>query len=177
MEINNYIIMTQRRIYQNIYPYFITTNAKKRIWFFEDQRIAKIISDSIINSCKINYYNLYAYCIMPNHIHILVKSIYNPTTERASLPAMLRKVRQAGVPAMKSRNISSLMHSIKSFSAKKIRDECNIEFKFWQNRFNYRIAYSKQDLQNKIYYIKNNPIKSGLEDKYKQFPYLFINYS
>lgn len=155
--------MTQRRIHQNNYPYFITTNTKKQIWFFENQKIVKIISDSIIRSCNINHYVLYAYCIMPNHVHILVKNAHRPTKEQASQPAIKKK------------NISSLMHSIKSFSVKRIRDECDIEFKFWQSRFYHKIVYSKTDLKNKTIYIKNNPIKANLKDKYIRFPYLFIN--
>ena len=145
--------MTQRRIYQNNYPYFITTNTRKRIWFFDNQKIAKIISDSIINSCEMNHYILYAYCIMPNHVHILTKNMNEPTIK----------------------NISSLMHSIKSFSTKKVRDECNIEFKFWQSRFYHRVVYSQKNFENKIFYIKNNPAKAALENKYRKFPYLFIN--
>jgi len=68
--------MTQRRIYQDEFPYFITTKTRDGIWFFE-KKYSKILSDIIFYSCKLKNYILYAYCIMPDHLHMLIKQIVN----------------------------------------------------------------------------------------------------
>lgn len=66
--------MTQRLIYQAIYPYFITTNIKKRIWFFDNEKYAISLFEIVIEACKKKDFILYAFVILADHVHLLVKN-------------------------------------------------------------------------------------------------------
>ncbi|OIP96906.1 hypothetical protein AUK40_04390 [Candidatus Wirthbacteria bacterium CG2_30_54_11] len=64
--------MTQRRINQVEYPYFVTANTAERIWLFEDTQLTEQLSAIIMKACQLKCATLYAYCIMPDHVHLLV---------------------------------------------------------------------------------------------------------
>lgn len=151
--------MTQRRIYQNKYPYFITINTLKRIPLFDNIYISKIISKIIIETCEIYGYVLYSFCIMPDHLHLLIKKTTGEQPPEA---------------AIENKNISELIHTIKSFSFTKLRQNNLVIFKFWQNRFHFKIVTSDREFKNKLLYIKNNPLKLNLSKKYFDEPYMFL---
>jgi len=66
-------LMTQRRIYQDKYPYFITYNTKNNYPFFADIKKAKLLYKIILISSKKKFFLPYIFSILNNHIHMLVK--------------------------------------------------------------------------------------------------------
>lgn len=64
--------MSQRRIYQDEYPYFVTTNTRNRKPFFDDIRYAQLLHKIILEACKMKDFLVYAFCVMPDHLHLLV---------------------------------------------------------------------------------------------------------
>lgn len=179
--------MSQRRIYQEEFPYFVTTKTKDGICFFNKTKYALLLSNIIFQACHLKKYILYAYCIMPDHLHLLVKQMIShldtPTapTERCagvefedfSTPNPAR----VSVPAVGDGqyNISQLMYTIKSYFIKEIREKYNINYSIWQPRFNTRVVDTEERLRNTIEYIKYNPVKAGLPKKYQAFPYQYFN--
>lgn len=143
--------MTQRRKYQNYHPYLITTNILKRSPLFENIDYADVLSKIIFEVCGELNCKVFAYCIMPDHVHLLLQTT-------------------AG------KNISKVMQQIKSLSAKVLRDKYNFKVKFWQSRFNHQIIDSKSGVIGAITYIKNNHIKWDLSDKYSSLPYLYVSH-
>jgi len=141
--------LTQRRKHQNYHPYLITTNVLKRAQLFDDIEYASALSKIIIVVCRKLDCELYAYCIMPDHIHLLLQTNAENT-------------------------ISKVMQQIKSLSAKELRDKHDFKVKFWQSRFNHQIIDTNTGITSAIVYIKNNHIKWGLDEKYSLLPYLYI---
>ena len=93
--------------------------------------VLKYLSDLIKNKNQ-ELYQLAAFCIMPNHIHLLIK------------------------PLMK---LSTIMNMLKGSSAKKINEMLNREGIFWAKSY-YDKAIRNQRHFNIVYnYIKNNPSK------------------
>ena len=142
---SNSVFMTQRIIFQNQYPYFITTNIKNGYYLFKNEKYAYLLSGIILSVATLKDTNLLSYIIMPNHVHLLIN-------------VNLRY------------DISSFMLSIKgnfSYTAGLGR--------IWQPRYNYRIIDNKKRLENGMIYIRNNPIKARLAIKYQKLPYYFID--
>ncbi|MFA6587460.1 MAG: transposase [Patescibacteria group bacterium] len=82
--------MKPRRIHQTDFPYFITTKVKGNKSFFDNVEYSELLNDVIINTCKLKGYLLVSFCIMPDHLHLIVWQdpellITNPA--RAALPA------------------------------------------------------------------------------------------
>ncbi len=142
--------MTQRAIYQNDFPYLVTTNTYYRTQFLEKSEYAKILAKVIFNKTKELETILYGYSIIPDHLHLLIKT---------SLKA----------------NLSKVMQQVKSYYTKELRDKFAKSYKFWQPRFNFRIINTTKRLENAVYYLKNNPIKENLPSKYLEVPYLYLD--
>jgi REP element-mobilizing transposase RayT len=180
--------MTQRRIYQEEYPYFITTNIKNGIWFFDKVKYAKLLSNIIFQACRLKKHILYAYCIMPDHLHALVgkdvgSHLDKPIAGTEAHAGIDIKMSSKFTPAHPSAgavgdgdyNISQLMHAIKSYYCLAMRTQHGVNHPIWQPRFNTRIVDNEERLQNTIEYIKNNPIKNDLDKKYQREPYIYLN--
>ncbi len=168
--------MTQRRINQNRFPYFVTTNTINGEWWFEDDTYAQLLSEEIFVSAKIKGFNVLSYQIMPNHLHILVYQNGNRTLEKVRFGQvdnvfLLDERTLSSVRSTKNEEytISDLMQSIKGNFSRKVHMG-NI----WQRRFYAEVIDSGQHFQGVINYIKSNPIKDDLPRKYHKMPYQFI---
>ncbi|XOU93898.1 MAG: transposase [Candidatus Kerfeldbacteria bacterium] len=135
--------------------------------------MTKLLSDIIFNVGRLKGYNILAYQIMPDYIHLLV--YVDRTLER-----VLSKDIQQFVPSNKSTfsnvrpanqyTISNLIQSIKGNFSRKLHMG-NI----WQRRFYTRIIDTGKYLRAVTSYIKYNPIKQDLPRKYHELPYQYFN--
>lgn len=141
--------MTQHRILQNTSPYFITTNCFAKEPLFCHDNFAEILMQNIFLFCRQYQFTLYGYCIMPDHLHMLLRSS----------------------PAY---NVSRIMGAIKS---KTVTDLYKIHLwdnKLWHPRFRSRIINSRQEFETVLRYIRNNPVRAELEPQWQQLPYFYI---
>ncbi|HEX2121389.1 MAG TPA: transposase, partial [Thermoanaerobaculia bacterium] len=84
-------------------------------------------------------YKLFAWCVMPNHVHAVVHPIGTST-------------------------LASILHSWKSYSAKEINALLGRAGRLWQREYFDRIIRDDEDLEQTIQYVLANPVKSGLVD-------------
>jgi putative transposase len=84
-------------------------------------------------------YLLYAWCVMPNHVH-----------------AVLR--------ASPGHDLSSILHSWKSFTAKECNKVLAREGEFWQRESFDRIVRNRADFEQRVQYTLHNPVVAGLKD-------------
>lgn len=84
-------------------------------------------------------YRLQAWCVMPNHIHVLFQ-----LSPEETLPPIL--------------------HSWKSFTAKKCSSMLGTSGAFWQKEYYDHLVRNEGDLRRIAQYIVDNPIKAGWKD-------------
>ena len=118
-------------------------NNSNRNHYLKDDRLAKIVADTI------QYWDnrrieLYAYCIMSNHVHAVFHVFEKDENDKEQF-------------------LHNIMESIKKFSAR----ECNIILNrtgksFWQDESYDRVVRNRKDLFRIISYILDNPVKAGL---------------
>jgi REP element-mobilizing transposase RayT len=144
--------MTQRRIYQSVKPYLVTSNCFCKYPVFANTRCAEILMKNIFKFCENYKAKLYGYCTMPDHLHITIK----PSA---------------------SFNLSRVIGAIKSKTAFEILEEKLHEGRVWQPRFNDRILNTRKELLTRINYMKANPTRKCLENKYRRLPYMHISYN
>lgn len=111
--------------------------------FLKDDRLAKIVSDAILfwDGKRIE---LYAFCIMSNHVHVVLRVYEKDETG-------------------KSLYLRNIMESIKKFSARKCNDVLNRTGEiFWQDESYDRAVRDRGELYRIISYILDNPVKAGL---------------
>jgi len=101
----------------------------------------------VLNSCLHfdgNRYNLWTAVVMPDHVHLLLQPIEAEKGQWHSL--------------------SSILHSIKSFTANKVNNLLCRKGTLWQDESFDRIVRDEGEFYEKWNYIRNNPVKNGLVD-------------
>lgn len=92
-------------------------------------------------------YKLYACVVMHNHVHVLAK------------------------PWEKNR-LHDLVHSWKSFTAHKFKQDYGRKAPIWQEDYFDRIVRDEKEFLDKAQYIINNPLKTWPE--IKEYPWIWI---
>lgn len=165
--------MTQRRIYQEEYPYFVTVRTRENIPLFNKTVYAELLSREIFVSSDIKHFDILAYQIMPDHVHILT---YTRTLEKVRSEDDINNRfyinTERTLSSVRSQNnISDLLQSIKGNFSWKI-----YQGNIWQRRFYARIVNTSKYLETVIKYIRQNPIKNKLPPKYHKWPYQYFNH-
>jgi putative transposase len=87
------------------------------------------------------YYELLSYCIMPNHVHVLI------------IPIL-----QSDVPVV---SLAHINYSWKRYTANKINKILNRKGSFWQAESYDHLISSDHEFYHTIEYIIDNPVKAG----------------
>ncbi len=166
--------MTQRRIFQNEYPYFVTTSVRDGEWFFEDESYSSLLCKTIFLSGRLTGFDIISLCIMPDHLHLVViKKIAHP--RRGALSG---QTYSAGPRARDGKNtISTLLYTIKSLYYTELRITYGIVDSMWQKRFYARIVTSRIQLENILKYMRRNPLADDLPAKYHHMSYQYTNWN
>ena len=116
--------------------------------------VARIVHDAIFFYHE-KKYNVISWCIMPNHVHVLIE-------------------------VMKNISLSSILHSWRSFSSNEINKVLNRSGQLWMPEYFDRFIRDNEHFNNVVNYIHNNPVKAGLVDdptKYKWSSAGYANFS
>jgi len=118
-------------------PYFITTVTKDRTPLFQNPRLCRILLVTIEYYKTLFDYVVYGYCLMPDHLHLLL------------------------IP-QGSFTISFIMKMIKGSFAGKVNKLQGTSGPLWQPRFYDEMVRSEQQLLNQLEYMHQNPVKAEL---------------
>lgn len=139
--------------------YFITTSVHNRLKILTHQTNAEIIADSLTFLVNQGSIRIYGYVIMPDHIHLILKS----------------KVSE------------QIMRRFKSFTARKVIDNCTAKYQYvrlskmktsrggkqcfqlWEKSY-HPVAINREAVfDQKLHYIYENPVKSGLVTRAEEY--------
>jgi putative DNA methylase len=104
-------------------------------------------------------YHLLAYCIMPNHVHVLLQPRDVLPVPGADAADRLEEPDEK--PDAKS-PLSSIMHSLKSYTAHRANELLERTGPFWQHESYDHWVRDEAELERIVYYIAWNPVKAGL---------------
>lgn len=116
-------------------------------------QLAKIVTQSL-SYYDGSLYLLHAYCLMPNHLHLLIQPL--PKGE-----AMYHK-------------ISDCVQKLKSFTSKEINHLLDRTGALWQHEYYDRFIRDDADYARTVMYYLNNPVKAGLVKYQKDWPYSYF---
>ena len=101
----------------------------------KDARIADLVANAL-TFFEGSRYTLFAWCVMPNHVHVVVQPIGNHT-------------------------LPDILHSWKSYSSKLANRMLGATGKFWREEYFDRILRDDEELGRTIEYVFENPGKVG----------------
>jgi REP element-mobilizing transposase RayT len=132
--------------YKGPYVYFVTSTTCNRQNLFTRSEFAKVIIEQIKKIRIKENFKLYAYCIMPDHLHLLL------------------------CPDENGKNLSGVMQLISGRTTKAFWQQGGKD-KLWQRGFYDHVARKTEDLREIALYILNNPVRKGLVEKYEDYPF------
>ena len=125
-----------------------------------DANIASIVTNKLHSMDK-EYYKLFCYCLMLNHVHLLIQAT---DAKKAS-----HKGQSAKYP------VTDALRLLKGSTAR----ECNLELKrsgsFWQHESYDHYVRHDEELTRIIKYIFNNPVKANLVREWNDWKFTYIN--
>ena len=117
--------------------------------YLQNEMAAQIVADSI-SFFDGKEYDLICYCIMSNHVHLVIKLREN------------------------SRSLDKIMQSIKSFSAIKCNEIFGRKGKFWQHENYDHIIRNESELERIVEYVLSNPVKAGLVNSKNEWKWNYL---
>ncbi|HOD83092.1 MAG: Valine--tRNA ligase [Planctomycetes bacterium ADurb.Bin126] len=101
-------------------------------------QVAGIVHDALFHFAR-DRYELIAWCIMPNHVHVVVA----PLGEN---------------------KLSEILHSWKSFTAKQANTILDRTGQFWQEEYYDHLIRDEEDFNHSVNYVLGNPVSANLKD-------------
>lgn len=149
------------RIYRGDDAYFVTFTIVKWIKVLQDDSYKLIIIDAIRFYQENKGLIVYAYCIMPNHVHMIIQGSHTFSVseilrdlKKFTSRAIVRKLEEE-----KPEGYQQILHQF--FEAGKPLKRIK-NYKVWQDENKAMITYSNAFTMQKLKYIHNNPVKAGL---------------
>jgi threonyl-tRNA synthetase/REP element-mobilizing transposase RayT len=140
--------------------YMVTFTTHKRRTLTDRER--DTILECIRFPAERNHYELYAACVMPDHVHLL-------------LEPQIKGDDATGKPIFHS--MSDLLQNIKSVSAHKINSQRGETGPVWEKESLDRLIRSETDLEEKFHYICRNPWDAAIVEENETYPWLWTQES
>jgi len=132
--------------------YFITTTAVHRAQLLNPDINKQIIIDSFSYMRLKKWINLYAFVVMPNHIHLIVRFLGSHNLSDVMREFKKHTSKQIIHLAQAESNHKMLSYLEKA--AETIKDQ---HYKVWEDGYDARDVFSLPFLKQKMDYLHNNP--------------------
>ena len=158
---------SQLKIKQRYLPHWELTGAVYHVIFntWEKLKLTASARELVLNCCLFfdesqsknkARYHTFALVVMPDHVHWLMQPLSKSEDEYWSL--------------------SSILHSIKSYSAKQIPKVMKHIGTVWQDERYDRIIRNDEEFLNTWEYIRQNPVRASLAKTPEDYPFLWQEY-
>jgi len=112
--------------------------------FLRNPAIALMVANALKEFDGLRYH-LFAWSVMPNHVHVVFQSIGN-------------------------NSLAEILHSWKSYSAKAANQILRRNGEFWQREYHDHLVRDKKEFDRALKYVAENPSKAGL----KNWPWVWV---
>ncbi|NBC03262.1 MAG: transposase [Bacteroidetes bacterium] len=149
------------KIFDDSLPHFVTFTVVKWIDLFTRNEYRKVIIDNLKYCQKNKELVLYAYCIMTNHIHLILSS-----RDETKLGNTIRDFR-----GFTSKTLLNAIENnpgesrkdwlLKSFKREGSKRKSNKTYQLWKRNYHPIELDNLTLIREKIEYIHQNPVKAG----------------
>ena len=133
---------------------YLTAVAKDRLPVFRTDRIKAITCKALDEARASGGFNIYAYVIMPDHLHVITDSILTPSKTLQFINGITGR-----------RVIDYLKEQRYESSLAKLRHEIRPRrygYSLWDHHPNVRLLLSESMLMERVNYTHQNPVRAGL---------------
>jgi REP element-mobilizing transposase RayT len=141
--------------------YFFTLCARQHGPVFTDPTVASGVVEALLWRKKRHDWTLFCYCLMPDHLHFLVR-----------LPDEQPTFRNSGVRGSTPEGILDHVGEFKSYTTTRVWWRGGGRGALWQKSSYDRIV--RQNGLEAAAYVLNNPVRKGLVERWNEYPYSAI---
>ena len=132
--------------YRGRYTYFLTFCAYRRQDTLRDPSIAAMVVEQILRAARTLQFEVSAYCVMPNHAHLLVRG----QSDRSDLHRFIKRVKQSSGQVYAAAAGQPL----------------------WQDSYYDHVVRPEENLTAIARYIIENPERAGLTRSSLDYPFV-----
>jgi putative transposase len=133
-------------VYQGPSAYSITTTVKGRRPVFRRADVVALCMDKLRDAAGKTGFDVVAYCFMPDHLHLLVR-----TCENTDLVAFVRLFKQ-----------------LSGYAYRRLTGDPEVR---WQKSYYDHVLRRDEDLHAAARYVWGNPVRAGLVENAQDYPY------
>lgn len=148
------------------YDFFLEKYTGSPHWLGESN-IAAIVREAI-HFYDNKEYNLICYCIMPNHVHLVVKPIVEEN------PGIVED--ETGDGFAKNYLLTKILQKLKRYTSLKCNKLLYRSGAFWQHESYDHTVRNNEELNRIIEYVLNNPVKAELVDEWDRWEWSYCKY-
>ena len=112
---------------------------------FTDENVFNVFKHMLLEELKSEYCSSYVYMFMPDHLHLILKG----ESAEANVKTCMDKFKQKTGYWLSKNKID----------------------KKWQKDYYDHVIREEENLEMQIQYILNNPVRAGLIDNWKRYPF------
>lgn len=124
--------------------------------WLKNRKVAELVQEAI-HYRDTKKYDLFAYCIMSNHVHLVFQHLSNTSS----------------LEPTNNFPITEIMQELKRYTAYESNKILGREGAFWQSESFDRVIRDQNELGKTIRYTLNNPVKAGLVSHWQEWPYTY----
>ena len=160
-------------IFDPAHLYFITTTAVERVHLFKRDVIKRIIADSLTYVRAERWISLYAFVIMPNHVHIIVHF-----EQGHSLADVMRDFKKHTSKQIIRQYQAENSQQVLAFLRQAAGEAPDQQYRVWEEGYDARNVFSPDFLRQKVEYVHNNPCQSRwqLAERPEEYPWSSARY-
>ncbi|MEW6232943.1 MAG: transposase [Chloroflexota bacterium] len=125
-------------------------------FWLQDHRVAALVSESLRHRDG-QVYDLDAFCIMPNHVHLVCTPL--PKADGTY------------------HTMAAIMHSLKRYTARQANQLLGREGDFWQHESYDHVVRHEAEWRRVIIYVLNNPVAAGLVQLWESWEWTFYKHA
>jgi putative transposase len=131
--------------YRGRKAYFLTLCTRERKRVFQDTVLVNALLEVLRKTCSDHFFNVYAYCFMPDHLHLILAGESD------------------------SAQVSPVVQAFKSLAAAAGR-KMGV-FDLWQQGYYDHVLRSGESMDAAAGYIFMNPVRAGLVRRAEEWPF------
>ncbi len=125
------------------------------VWL-KDERVASIVAEAM-HFRDGKKYNLYSYCIMPNHVHMV----------------FFTGEEYVGRPDWSPYTVTKILENLKWYIALKSNKILKRSGQFWQHESYDHVIRNNRELIRIVKYVLNNPVEAGFVERPEQWKWSY----
>ena len=133
---------------------FITMGAVRGAHIFRRDVIKRMLVDSLNTGRILGQYELFAFVVMPNHMHIIVRCLQGYSAE-----VVTRELKKATSNLIIRQYEAERNAAALAFCASCVKREEKQAYAVWRDEYQAKDVFSAAFLRQKMTYIHNNPLQ------------------